>query len=79
MYIYYGQKHMNFISKTHQRTLDYIDKEKILMNYKKYMVISKICQKENLKLFGLERKGVVRASWGLALIYMNNDNRWKQV
>ena len=39
----------------------------------------KICQKEKLKRFGLERKGVVRASWGLALICMNNDNRLKQV
>lgn len=32
-----------------------------------------------LKRFGVERKGVVRASWGLAVMYMNNDNRLKQV
>ena len=37
------------------------------------MVRLNIYQKEKLKRFGLERKGVVKANWGLALICMNRQ------
>lgn len=72
-YLYYGQKHS---IPTHQRNLNYVDEANIDELWETHientLLRPKICQEERLK-------GSCQGDLGLALTYMNNDNRLKQV